>query len=215
MAAGQFNLGHKIGADLREVAEDTAEMKMGVAALMIKSEKEEDPGKRGLLLAKAGILNCYLGHFDLSETLLSESFKLLKDNDKKAEAYEVRIRLSITQVYKGKYEESEKIFNDIIEKANAKQPPEPGLSKLKELALIGLGKSKFEQNMTPAGIRSYKEAGELKLDRGDSAGFSKCNEIIAMAKKKMAEVTGAVSTESQPDNYIDPLLAGTADEDQE
>lgn len=208
-----FNLGSIVDANLREVPEDPSEMSKGVAALKEKADTEKDMGKKGLILAKAGILNRCLGNFDESETLLTESFKLLKESDKKAEAYDVRIRLSVTQVYQGKYEEAEKIFNDIIEKANAKQPPEEGLNKLKEQALIGLGKSKFEQNMIPAGIRNYTEAAELKLERGDSAGYSKCNEMIAVAKKKIAKVTGETSTETKADNYIDPLLAGTGDED--
>lgn len=213
MADSQFNLGFKIDSNLREVPEDSAEMKMGVAALMIKSEKEEDPTKKGLLLAKAGILNRVVGNLDLSETLLTESFKLLKENDKKAEAYDVRVRLAVTEVYQGKYEKAEKVFSDIIEKANAKQPPEEALRKLKEAALIGFGKSKFEQNMIPAGIRYYTEAGESKLEKGDSAGYSKCKEMVELAKKKKAEVTGVVNTETEVDNYIDPLLAGSSDED--
>ncbi|MFT6603572.1 MAG: hypothetical protein ACJARO_001082, partial [Bacteriovoracaceae bacterium] len=35
MAEKQFNLGVSIGENLRETPEDTAEMKMGVASLMI------------------------------------------------------------------------------------------------------------------------------------------------------------------------------------
>jgi tetratricopeptide (TPR) repeat protein len=213
MADSIFNLGIIIDSNLRETPEDSPEMKMGVASLMIKSEKEEDMTKKGLLLAKAGILNRVIGNFDLSEKLLTESFKLLKENDKKAEAYDVRLRLSVTEVYQGKFEKAEKFFLGIIEKANEKQPPEEGLRKLKEAALIGLGKSKFEQNMIPAGIRYFTEAGESKLEKGDSAGYSKCKEMVDLAKKKKAEATGAVNTETEVDNYIDPLLAGTPDEE--
>jgi tetratricopeptide (TPR) repeat protein len=213
MTDRKFNLALKIDENLREVPEDADDMKLGILSLLKKAAALEDLGKKGLILAKAGILYRVLGNLDLSEKYLTESFTLLKENDKKAEAYDVRLRLSMTHIYQNKFEEAEKVFLDIIEKANAKQPPEESLRKLKELALIGLGKSKFEQNMIPAGIRNFTEAGESKLERGDSAGFSKCKEMIELAKKKKAEVTGAVSAESVPDNYIDPLLAGSSEED--
>ena len=118
-----------------------------------------------------------------------------------------------THLYQKKYREAEKIFSEIISKANEKQPREPALDKLKELALISLGKSKFEQKMYQGAIRNFTEAGEMKMERGDTAGFSKCENSKKIAQDKINEAIG-VKAEVIEDNYIDPLLSVISDDEE-
>lgn len=215
MSEASFNMNVVTNEELHDVAENPEEMKKGFAALIEKVKAEKDELKKAAYLAKAGLVARYLNELDKSVTLLTEAMTLLKDNGQKAKAFDLKIRVSITHVYQGKYADAEKVFNEIIEKANSKQPGDPALDKLKELALVGLAKSKIEQKKYKGAVKCFIEAGEMKAARGDTAGYSRCNESQRAVESIISEAIGdSGSVENEPDNYIDPLLAGTAEEDQ-
>lgn len=214
MSEASFNMNIVTNEDLHDVPEDKEEMIKGFAALLEKGQAEVDELKKAALLAKAGLVARYLSELDNSVNLLTEAMTLLKENGQKAKAFDLKIRLSITQVYQGKYPEAEKVFNDIVEKANSKQPRDTTLDKLKEIALIGLAKSKIEQKKYQGAIRCFTEAGDMKADRGDTLGFNRCKESQKALQEIINKATGTVSIEESPDNYIDPLLAGSAEEDE-
>jgi len=215
MADTPFNMNTSLDENLNDVPEDLDDMKLGIMRLLEQSQKVEDDVKKALILAKAGVFSRAAGNLDNSESLLTEAIGILKDNDMLKQATDLRVRLALTHVSQQKYSEAEKVFNSLIEKADEKQPRDEAFDKLKEICLMGLGKMKFDQKMYPGAKRCFSEAAEMKMNRGDTAGYNKCNESLEITQKKMDEITGANKTETAPDNYIDPLLAGTADDDLE
>ena len=205
MADIPFNMNSEMDDDFKDVAEDAAEMKLGIAFLLERSEKADDDIKKALILAKAGIFSRIVENYDNSEKYLIDAIKILKANDMTKQATDLRVRLAVTHLAMNRNEEAEKIFNEVLERAKL-TPKDEGLAKLKEVALVSLGKSKFAQNQISGAIRSFKEAAEQKMNRGDSAGASKLNKAIKVAQDKMNEATGANDTATAPDNFIDPLL---------
>lgn len=180
-----FNMEFSFGDDLREVPEDSEQMRKGLEWLQDKLVElgPEDSSKAALLLTQIAGYARIMGDYTLSEKCFLDSIRVFEEAGKTELVFANKLRMAVLYQHQKNYTKSSEIYTKSIHFIrNSKN------SKVKnylDFALQHYGKQKFEQKMFKEALDLFMEAYELRLAKGDLDLMSSTEIAINAAKEAL------------------------------
>eukprot|EP01130_Rhizamoeba_saxonica_P015037 TRINITY_DN6667_c0_g1_i2.p1 TRINITY_DN6667_c0_g1~~TRINITY_DN6667_c0_g1_i2.p1 ORF type:complete len:329 (-),score=90.04 TRINITY_DN6667_c0_g1_i2:55-1041(-) len=81
----------------------------------------KDTLKKSDLLISLSLLECQIGNYEVADTMIKESLELLKDSTKSSDCQEYKYAKEMegyVKYYQGKFDESEEIFKEVIDRSS-------------------------------------------------------------------------------------------------
>lgn len=172
-----YNIETYFDNNLVEIPVDADEMSKAAVFLTAEYLKSESPECAGL----AGTLHRILGNLETAEQLLLSAIKSSEKSFNLRGSIRNKIRLAHVLQCLKRYEESDKIFEDVIE--SCMQNSE--LEGLVDFAYQHYGKSLFERNRYEEALKMFHSALELRNRKGDSELVNSAMLAIVIVERRV------------------------------
>ncbi len=180
-----FNMNFSFGDDLREVPEDSHQMKKGLDWLQDKLVElgPEDNKKAAVILSHIGGYARIMGDLELSEKCYLDAIKVFEELKMSEQVFASKLRLAVTYQHKGNTSKSSEIYTKAIKviKGSKSQSVRGYL----DFALQHYGKQKFEQKLYQEALNLFMEAYELRIIKGDLELLSSTELAISKTREKL------------------------------
>ncbi len=182
-----FNMNFSFGDDLREVPEDSEQMRKGLDWLQDKIvELAADEGsKAGVILSQIGGYARIMGDLSLSEKCYLDAIKVFEELKKSEQVFAMKLRLAIVFQYKGNFTKSSEIYTKCIELTRTSKSS--AVQSYLDFALHHFGKQKFEQGFYSEALDLFMEAYELRIIKGDLSLISSTELAVNKTKEKLEQ----------------------------
>lgn len=180
-----FNMEFSYGDDLREVPEDTHQMKKGVDWLQDKLVEigPDDNKKAAVLLTHLGGFARIMGDYDLSEKCYLDAARAFEELKMSEQVFATKLRLAVTYQHKGNTTKSSEIYMKAIKMM--KESKSQSVRSYLDFALQHYGKQKFEAKLYQEALDLFMEAMELRIIKGDLDLISSTEFAIAKTREKL------------------------------
>lgn len=180
-----FNMKFSYGDDLREVPEDSEQMRKGLEWLQDKIVEvgSDDPKKSAVLLSQIGGYARIMGDFDLSEKCYLDAIKSFEELKATEQVFAAKLRLAVTYLHQRKFTKSTEIFEKAIKIMRGSKSP--AVRNYLDFALQHFAKQKFEQGFYKEALDMFMETYELRLIKGDLELLASTEFAINKTKAKI------------------------------
>jgi tetratricopeptide (TPR) repeat protein len=180
-----YNMSFSYGDDLREVPEDSEQMRKGLDWLQDKIVElaPEDTKKSAVLLSMIGGYARIMGDLDLSEKCYHDAIKAFEELKATEQVFAAKLRLAVTYQFQKKYSKSTEIFEKAIKIMRSSKSP--AVRNYLDFALQHFGKQKFEQGFYAEAMDLFMEALEQRIVKGDLELISSTELAINKTKDKL------------------------------
>lgn len=180
-----FNMNFSYGDDLREVPEDSGQMKKGLDWLQDKLVElgPEDAVKAGALLTQIAGYARIMGDFKLSEKCFLDAIKIFEEEKKNEHVFVNKLRMGVLYQHMKNYTKSTEIYTKSIKFIRSSSSPQ--VKKFLDFAIHHYGKLKYEQKMFSEALDLFMEAYELRMVKGDLELMSSTEFAINKTKEQL------------------------------
>lgn len=180
-----FNMEFSYGDDLREVPEDTHQMKKGLDWLQDKLVElgPDDNKKAAVLLSHIGGFARIMGDFDLSEKCYLDAARVFEELKMSEQVFATKLRLAVTYQYKGNHTKSSEIYSKAIQVIRSSKSQ--SVKAYLDFALQHYGKQKFEMKLYQDALDLFMETLELRIIKGDLELISSTEFAISKTREKL------------------------------
>lgn len=180
-----FNMNFSYGDDLREVPEDSEQMRKGLDWLQDKVVElgPDDSKKAAVLLAQIGGYARIMGDFELSEKCYLDAIKAFEDLKASEQVFATKLRLAVTFQYQRKFSKSTEIYEKAIKIMRSSKSA--SVRNYLDFAIQHFGKQKFEQGFFSEALDYFMEAYELRIVKGDLDLVASTEFAINKTKEKL------------------------------
>ncbi|WP_106496411.1 hypothetical protein [Lentibacillus sp. Marseille-P4043] len=170
-----YNMKFIFGPNLREVPVSKIQMLHGMIYIMeqLKTNDFSDDEKakwNGML----GYFLRIVGELEESEKRLHTSIEIYNDLDNQQGVFTNKLRLAHTYQWWTKYELSNQIFNELLEKAET----DSDYTHFLDFVYQHCGKNEFDQKRFPEALSFFEKALELRSEKGDQELISQSESAI-------------------------------------
>lgn len=178
-----FNMNFSYGDDLREVPEDSEQMRKGLEWLQDKLVElgPEDAGKAAGLLTQIAGYARIMGDFPLSEKCFKDSIRVFEEAGKTELVFLNKLRMAVLYQHMKNYTKSSEIYTGAIKFIRASKSAK--VQNYLDFALQHYGKQLYEQKRFKDALDHFMEAYELRLAKGDLDLMSSTEIAISKAKE--------------------------------
>lgn len=181
-----FNMKFNYGDDLREVPEDSEQMRKGLAWLQERLEEigAEETAKASVLLNHISGFARIMGDFELAEKSIIDALRILEELGKKEQVFAMKLRMAIIFHYQKRFSKAEEIFSkalDLVRKGNK------GAKKYSDFIFHHYGKLKFDQKFYRDSLDLFMEAYEARMVKGDLELLASTERAITSCRVKLEE----------------------------
>lgn len=182
-----FNMNFLFGDDLREVPEDTEQMRKGLDWLQDKLVEiaADESAKAAVILSQIGGYARIMGDLKLSEKCYVDAIKVFEELKKTEQVFAMKLRLAIVYQYKGNFTKSSEIYTKAIQMIRSSKAQ--AVQGYLDFAIHHYGKQKFEQGFYSEALELFMEAYELRIIKGDLSLISSTEFAINKTKEKLEE----------------------------
>lgn len=180
-----YNMKFSYGDDLREVPEDSEQMRKGLDWLQDKIIElaPDDTKKAAVLLAQIGGYARIMGDFDLSEKCYHDAIKSFESLKATEQVFATKLRLAVTYQFQKKFTKSTEIYEKAIKIMRSSKSP--AVRNYLDFALQHFGKQKFEQGFFQEALDFFMETYELRIVKGDLDLVASTEFAINKTKEKI------------------------------
>jgi len=181
-----FNMKFDYGDDLREVPEDSEQMRKGLGWLQERLEETnaEEAAKASILLNHISGFARIMGDFDLAEKSILGAISILEDLGKKEQIFAMKLRMAIIFHYQKRFSKAEEIFSialGLVRKGNK------GAVKYSDFIFQHYAKLKFDQKFYRDAMDLFMEAYEARMVKGDLELLASTEHAITICRSKLEE----------------------------
>lgn len=173
----RYNTDTYFNDNLLEIPVDTDEMSKAAEFLTAEYFKSENPECAGL----AGAMHRILGNFEKAEQLILSAIKLCQKSSNLRGSIRNKIRLAHVLQSLRRYEESDKIFEEVIKDCVRNSE----LEGLADFAYQHYGKSLFDRHKYDSAMKIFHYALELRYRKGNLDLVNSTALAIAAVEKRM------------------------------
>lgn len=180
-----FNMNFSYGDDLREVPEDSEQMRKGLDWLQDKIVElgPDDTKKAAVLLSQIGGYARIMGDLDLSEKCYLDAIKAFEELKASEQLFAAKLRLAVTFQYQRKFSKSTEIYEKAIKIMRTSKSP--AVRNYLDFALQHYAKQKFEQGFYSEAMDMFMETLELRIVKGDLDLVASTELAINKTKEKL------------------------------